>query len=181
MKRLFFILACLIFLLLGGGAWFLLLPHEPEQLTSPLQPTVPVSPTPRPLTPTGALLERDTKAIKTLVTDFYAAYQTCLSKPPPQAVGKVSGYCQARTGLSTTALVENLRQGGTARRGADPVTCSQNPPASVTAGEIDYEAPDRAVATAITAYGAGFAQKIPVVVVKEAAGWRVDNVTCPRP
>lgn len=175
-KKLLLVVLLFVSLLTGGGALVLLFPNEPPPLTSPLQP----SPTPVSDTPTVSMLEADTKSITSLVELFYRKYTNCLASPSAQARGSVSSYCQADTGTTSEAFVENLTAQGSTRRGIDPVTCSQNPPASTAVEAVDYEAPDRAVTTTVMVFSTGFAQKVPVIVVKENNTWKVDTITCPR-
>lgn len=178
-KKLFFImLFFLLFLILAGGAvWYFFWGEPTTEVTSPLQASV----TPRLTgTPSGAIV-RDTEEIKAVIGKFYLAYGECLRTPPAAARGNVSVYCQSNTGVTTEQFPQNLREKGSIGSGIDPVTCAQNPPSSVSAETVDYEEPGRAVATAVALFGGGFAQKIPVLLLKENAAWRVDSVTCPRP
>ena len=43
-------------------------------------------------------------AIKTVVSNFYTAFQDCMKTPPIQAEGQVSNYCQLNTGFTTTSF-----------------------------------------------------------------------------
>lgn len=160
----------------GGGVVYYVRQEEPEVVTSPLQNT----PTPRPISPTLSVLGEDTKTIKQAISLFYTTYLDCLKTPPPQARGKVSLYCQEHTGQTTSSFMENLTAQGTARFGGDPITCSQNPPTEVSVDTIDFESRERGTATTIVQFGSGFAQKIPVLIVKESDSWKVDMVSCPK-
>jgi hypothetical protein len=168
-----FIILCSIFIL-SGAAFFFLLPRQ-EAITSPL-PDEKVEKEEIPPTPTVSNTEN--VAIMRTVEQFYASYAACLKDPPRDALGRVGKYCQEHNPYITTAFTKNLLEFGTARRGADPVTCAQNPPSSVAAGAIDFEAQDRAIATVTAVFGSSLAQKIPVVVVKEKDKWGVDSVLC---
>lgn len=148
-----------------------------EQLTSPLQPT----PTIPKLSPTLSILEQDKESLTKRLNDFYLAYKTCEASPPAQARGRVSTYCQVNTGFTTVSFAAHLAAGGAARSGIDPITCSQNPPESVSVESIDFEDPLRAVASVVAQFGAGFAEKISVLALKDGEEWFVDNVTCPKP
>ena len=120
-------------------------------------------------------------AVTMTVEQFYSAYEACLKNPPQEGAGRVAVYCQEHNPYSTSSFSANVTAGGTARRGADPVTCAQNPPSSIAVEAVDLEAPDKAVATVLAVFGSSLAQKIPVVVVREKELWRVDAILCPAP
>src|SRR5690606_28233126 len=129
----------------------------PEQVTSPLQPTIPPA---SQTTPTTSIIEQDTAAIKTVISEFYTAYTSCLSQPPAEARGRVSLYCQEEIAFTTDAFLENLQENKATLFRADPVLCSQNTGGSTSVETVDYEDPQRAVATVVLQSGNGFAQKI---------------------
>lgn len=172
----------IVLLLLGilfvGGVYLYFSAQAPSVVTSPLQ--VSLTPTPE-ASPTVTELEAKKTSINAVVAQFYANYQSCLRNPPQEALGRVSTYCQANNPYTTEAFITNLASGATARRGTDPIVCSQNPPSSVAPDAIDFESPEQAVATVVAQYPGGFAQKIPVIMLKLGEDWRVDTVTCPRP
>lgn len=164
-------------LLLGGSGYYLLSQKPEEELTSPLQ----LSPTPLAASPTLSPLQMETELVLARINEFYEAYQSCEASPPAAARGRVSTYCQANTGFTTETFTQNIKERGIAGRGADPITCSQNPPVSVAAESIDFEDPVRSVGTVVATYGGSFAQKISVVTVKEEDDWMIENVICPKP
>lgn len=172
------ILALIIFtLLVAGGVSFYIANLPPTAITSPLQVTV--TPT-SPVMPTETVLDAEKVTISTLLKQFYQAYSSCMQNPPKEAAGKVSTYCQANNPYSSAEFTKNLVSGGAARRGIDPVTCSQNPVSNIMPDSVDFESPERALVTIALQYGGGFAQKVPVVVIKDSGAWRVDTITCPR-
>jgi hypothetical protein len=172
----FFLLT--MFFILGGVLLLTILPSQQVTITSPL-PTAEVQP--NTVSPTRVVTKGEDVAVTKSVEQFYTSYETCLKNPPAEAVGKGSRYCQEQNPYTTTAFIKNLAEGGVARRGADPITCAQNPPSSTSVESVDFESPNRAVATVLAVFGSSLANKIPVVVIKVGEQWEVDAVTCPTP
>jgi len=165
-------------LFIAGGVYVYLSNLPPASVTSPLQitstPTIEAR-------PTFTMLDAEKRTITTLVKQFYTTYLSCLQNPPREAGRSVSTYCQANNPYTTEEFIKNLTAISTARRGIDPVACSQNLPSSLTPDTVDFESPEQAVAIVVAQYGKAFVQKIPVVAVKVNQDWRVDSITCPRP
>ncbi len=123
--------------------------------------------------------DADKKSILDIVSNYYAKYDSCMRNPPPQAQGRVGEYCQNNSGLTTTAFPGNLQKGGTAKAGADPVTCSQNPPGAIVATDIQIS-DNRAAASVRENFGPTEIN-IQVELLRENSVWKVDNITCPKP
>lgn len=103
-----------------------------------------------------------------------------MKNPPRQAAGKVSVYCQDNTGLATTTFAANLEKGGTAKAGADPIFCAQNPPESTAVEPNTQITTDKAVAYVTEKMGPTQI-KIRADLLKENGTWKIDNITCPLP
>lgn len=113
-----------------------------------------------------------------VATNFYTAYQTCLTTPPEEALGQVSNYCQIHTGYTTSNFEKNLETGGVAAAGADPILCAQNIPEKVSAKGLNDETPTSARVSMEFQFGE-LTQLNTVDLVNEDGKWKVDNVVCP--
>jgi hypothetical protein len=122
----------------------------------------------------------DDRKITEVANGYYSFYRSCMMDPPPQASGQVSQYCQDNSGLTTASFAANLERGGTAKAGADPVTCSQDPPQSV-AVDANVELADGAATAHVTESFGGTQVTVNVQLVMDGGSWRIDNIVCPAP
>jgi hypothetical protein len=122
----------------------------------------------------------DAQAIADIVNRYYGFYRSCMTNPPPQASGQVASYCLANSGLTTAAFAANLELGGAAGAGADPVTCSQQPPESVAVDANIEVANGTATAHVLEAFGAT-QTTVTVQLVMDGGSWMIDNIVCPAP
>jgi len=110
---------------------------------------------------------------------FYASFEDCMKNPPPPAAGQVSLYCQSHNPFITATFVTNLERGGVAKAGADPVVCAQNFPQKISVGTFTVEG-NTAKGKITETFGTSTVQPA-ISLLKETTGWKVDNITCPRP
>lgn len=115
-----------------------------------------------------------------VATNFYSAYESCLTTPPQEAAGEVSQYCQTHTGLTSSNFAANLETGGVAAAGADPILCAQNVPEAIKAQAVQDETPTSARVSMQLKFGETN-QTNSVDLVNEDGNWKVDNIVCPTP
>ena len=110
---------------------------------------------------------------------FYNEYLECSTAPPAEAKDNVGEYCQSHNSHATQALPANLKRGGVADRGADPIMCAQSFPMtfSVEAGVLDSDGVGHAVI--IEQYGANSRVLVSASVLNYGGKLLVDNITCP--
>lgn len=131
-----------------------------------------------PSTPTPSTSKVSANSPIGVATNFYTAYELCLTTPPDEAADQVSIYCQANTGLTSPNFVSNLETGGVAATGADPVLCAQNVPEVIKAQAVQDETPTSARVSMQLTFGETN-QVNSVDLVNEDGDWKVDNVVCP--
>lgn len=119
------------------------------------------------------------QAQKDAASKFYAAYQDCMKNPPAEAAGQVSVYCQSHNAFSTSEFVSNLKEGGIAEAGADPIGCAQNPPSNFLVSEASVK-DDSTASVVVTEFFGGPRLDILVLLKKIGSDWKVDNVVCPK-
>jgi hypothetical protein len=122
----------------------------------------------------------DRAAITGVVDRFFAFYNDCMTNPPSQAAGQVSSYCQDNSDLTTPTFAANLVAGGAANAGADPVTCSQQPPESFVVDPNVQVDGDTATAQVVESFGA-MQVTVQVELELDEGAWLVDNIVCPTP
>lgn len=171
MKKL--ILLILIVLIFGGILYYLST-SQPQTTKQNIQQQTSASPT------STTTTTADKTAVSQITDNFYKSYESCMKNPPAAAAGKVSVYCQDNTGLTTTNFATNLEKGGTAKAGADPIFCAQNPPESITVDSNTQITTDKAVAFVNGKMGPTQI-KIQADLLKENGAWKIDNITCPLP
>lgn len=172
MRRVFLILLLLI-LLSGIFLW-----QERQTLTQTqhITPTSAPLPTSKKIAPAISVQETP----KVVTQQFYNRYLTCLKEPPVAAHGTVSRYCQVNTGLTTQHFAEHIKAGGVAQAGADPITCSQNPPQQVSVINATAVENGMARTTVNEAFGE-MEEKISITLKVEDDTPKVDAIICPKP
>lgn len=144
-----------------------------------------ISVNPPGVTPTGAVspTQTITSPLQTTpaeaVAGFYAQYEDCMKNPPKPATGQVGLYCQSHNPFITGTFVTNLERGGVAKAGADPVVCAQNFPQNIKVGNSTVQGNTTKVKV-IETFGPSTVEPI-LSLLKQENGWRVDNITCPKP
>jgi hypothetical protein len=129
--------------------------------------------------PVKEVVVDETENMKSSVMGLYTTYQKCMTTPPKQAIGQVSTYCQANNAYTSADFISNLKKGGVAAAGADPITCAQNTVQNTRVGTIN---PQQKTAEVIESFGDPATDvKIKVSLVKVENAWKVDNVICPLP
>ena len=121
----------------------------------------------------------DTKGVIETAKNFYDFYDSCMKNPPKQAKDRVGEYCQQNSGLTTSDFAVNLEKGGTAKAGADPIICAQNPFQSFTIGSNVQIQDNKATVPVIELFGS--TQLVSQVVLINSNGWKIDNIICPKP
>lgn len=176
------VLVILLILIVGAAAYYAGSRHVIDkyipglaQVANQAKNAIPtVAPT---LLPTAA----PSQSSQDVVTAFYETYTNCLKNPPTAAKGKVSTYCQNNTGLTTSDFAANIAAGGTAKAGADPIVCAQNPPANIQVASSSAQKGTSVTVNVFESYGAGTKVTIPVTVRLENNQWRIANIVCPKP
>lgn len=159
--------------LLGLGLYYLSSnqPQKTNQVT-PQQTSTPST------SATNNSLDKTT--VSEVTSNFYKDYDSCMKNPPAKAAGQVSEYCQNNTGLTTTTFAANLEKGGTAKAGADPIFCAQNPPENIAVNQ-DIQITDGKAVAFVNKKMGPTQIKIQVNLLKENKDWKVDNIVCPLP
>jgi hypothetical protein len=158
-----------VIIILGGGFYFFYKNH-PQKAEQP---------TPQP-TATSNVPSTPESSVSEVINNFYISYGTCMGNPPDAAAGKISVYCQNNSGFTTAAFAANLEKGGTAKAGADPIYCSQNPPDGITINPDVKVAAEKATAS-ITEKISTSKIKIQIDLLNESGVWKIDNIACPLP
>lgn len=181
------LLVIIVFLLAGLG-WYIANSRQNVFIPAPVTvtptltvvvtPTIALTPSPT-ATPTPTPTVPPTATPEEVTSGFYQIYANCLKNPPPAARGQVSVFCQNNNPFGASNLAANLRAGGVAQAGADPVVCAQNLPQATTIGQASTNG-SKSTLTVIEAF-AGNRVSIKVDLVKEGNSWKVSNITCPRP
>ncbi len=122
----------------------------------------------------------DKQAIAGIVDNFYKKYDSCMKNPPAEAKGRVGEYCQNNSGFTTANFAANLEKGGTAKAGADPIYCAQNPSENIIVNPDVQIRGDQATVSVNEKFGPN--QVTPrLELLKEAGEWKIDNIVCPAP
>jgi hypothetical protein len=153
---------------------------SPSRL-SPVTPSVVASPSSQAIPPSSQNVSSVPEMTPVEAAQrFYASFEDCMKNPPPPAAGQVSLYCQSHNPFITATFVTNLERGGVAKEGADPVVCAQNFPEKISVGTMTVVGNTTAKGKVTEAFGPSTVQPS-VSLLKETTGWKVDNITCPRP
>jgi hypothetical protein len=104
---------------------------------------------------------------------YFNAFNECTKKPPTEATGQVTVYCETHNEFATGKLGENLK------KQLAPVICAQNPPKSVSAIRSTDINENQALVTLSEDFGAN---KINVTyqMQRESGQWKVASILCPK-
>ena len=148
--------------------------HRTRTSSSPVEQKVDV------VTPSPTATADIRPQIRTIVEQFYNEYEECMKRPPEAAQGRVSEYCQQNNSYISAQFYGNLVAGGIAKAGADPISCSQNPPQTISVTNVHQEN-DQAAATVRSQYGSIEGNEITIKLQREDSRWKVTNILCPPP
>src|SRR5436190_2180082 len=81
-------------------------------------------------------------------------------------------YCQNNTNLTSQDFAQNIKAGGVAQAGADPILCAQNPPVDISVSDTKIQN-NSATVIVVESYGAGTMLKIPVTIKMENGSWKI--------
>ncbi len=171
----YLVFVIILVVIAGGAYYFGVQKNKAAPIVSPSALNSLTSPTPQASNSSEATSKTPDQAAKA----FYDFYQDCMKNPPKAALGQVGNWCQENNPNITSTFVANLEKGDVAKEGADPIVCAQQPPESITA-EAFIISGNSAQGKVSEKFGPMTVEPV-LSLLKETSGWKVDNITCPKP
>jgi hypothetical protein len=155
------VIVILVLCLLVAGLVAFLTKHYSSNISS-IKPSV----TPKPAGIVKTLPMRTAE-------QYFADFTSCMKKPPQEAAGQASLYCETHNDFTTEKLASHLK------KQSDSIVCGQTPPQTVSAVRSTEINENQALVVLREDFGAS-SSNVTYQMQRENGKWKIENILCPK-